>query len=143
MLMNEVGGGQPEQHLELPPSEAGAEIVKAPAEHDKSASEGAPGKQATPPAIQALPVVPDIPTVAPTASAHDDNQIVVSSPKTAKLPAADGNLIEKQWIQKAKEIVAETKNDPYKQKNEMSKAKADYIQKRFKKTIKTDDAVTA
>lgn len=141
--MNEAGGGQPEQHLELPPSEAGAESVGAPAEQDRPASEGAPGKQASPPAVQPLPAVPDVPSSVPATPAHDDNQIVVNSPKTAKLPASDGNRIEKQWIEKAKEIVAETKSDPYKQKNEMSKAKADYIQKRFKKSIKTDDAVAA
>lgn len=143
MLMNEVGGGQPERHSEIPSSETGVESITTPAEQDRPASEGAAGKQATPVAVQPLPVVPDIPSTLPVAPAHDDKQLVVNSPKTAALPATEGNLIEKQWIAKAKEIVAETKSDPYKQKNEMSKAKADYIQKRFKKTIKTDDAVTA
>lgn len=143
VLMNEAGGGQPEQHFELPQSERGIEAVKGLPEQDKQASEGAPGKQTSPPASQALPAIPDVPTAVPAGPAQDDSQIVVSSPKTAKLPAADSNRIEKQWIEKAKEIVAETKSDPYKQKNEMSRAKADYIQKRFKKSVKTDDAVAA
>ena len=141
--MNEAGGGQPEQQLNLPPAEAGAESVAIPEQQDRPASEGAAGKQATPAAAQPLPVIPDVPSPLPAAPARDDSQMAVSSPKTAKLPAADGNLIEKQWVTKAKEIVAETKSDPYKQKNEISKAKADYIQKRFKKTIRTDDTVTA
>ncbi|HZP55689.1 MAG TPA: hypothetical protein VFB03_02885 [Candidatus Saccharimonadales bacterium] len=62
---------------------------------------------------------------------------------TADLTAADADLIEKEWIERAKSIVAKTRDDPHLQKSEMSKAKADYIQKRYKKIIKTDDTVTA
>ena len=139
--MNEVGGGQPGQSFELLPTGENTENLKAPAETDRPASEASPGKQATPPAAQALPVIPDVPVAAPVADATDDNALQpVASPKTAKIPAKEGDLIEKQWIEKAKEIVAETKNDPYKQKDEMSRAKADYIQKRFKKNVKTDGA---
>jgi hypothetical protein len=59
---------------------------------------------------------------------------------TAGLPAADNDLIEKEWVAKAKNIVAQTRSDPHKQKNEMSRVKADYVQKRFNKTLKVDDA---
>jgi hypothetical protein len=53
------------------------------------------------------------------------------------------DLIEKEWVQKAKQIVSQTHDDPYKQKNQISRVKADYIQKRFNKTIKVDDATSA
>ncbi len=140
--MNETGGSEPKFEVAQPVE--GAESTKAPAEQAQPPPEAAPGKQATPAALQLPAVLPDVPVAAPAVPVRDDNIVPpVASPKTSKLPAADKNLIEKQWVQKAKEIVAETKSDPHKQKTEMSKAKADYIQKRFKKTVKTDDAVTA
>ena len=59
------------------------------------------------------------------------------------LQADDADLIEKQWVTRAKSIVAQTQDDPYKQKKEMGKVKAEYIKKRFNKTIPTDDPVSA
>lgn len=51
---------------------------------------------------------------------------------------ADSDRIEKQWIDRVKNVVRDTKDDPHKQKQEMSRVKAEYIKKRFNKTIKTD-----
>ncbi len=62
------------------------------------------------------------------------------SPLTKNLKAEDADLIEKQWIDKAKIIVEKTRSDPHMQKDQMSRIKADYIQKRYKKIIKTDEA---
>ncbi|MEK7096276.1 MAG: hypothetical protein AAB896_03240 [Patescibacteria group bacterium] len=140
--MNETGSGEPKFEVVQPVE--GAESTKTPVEQVQPASEAAPGKQ-TLPATPQLPVaLPDIPVATPALPVQDDNVgPPVASPKTSKLPAAEKNLIEKQWVQKAKEIVADTKSDPYRQKTEMSKAKADYIQKRFKKVIKTDDPFDA
>jgi hypothetical protein len=53
--------------------------------------------------------------------------------------AEDGDLIEKEWVTKAKEIVARTRNDPHQQNKQLSKMKADYLQKRYGKTIKTPE----
>ncbi len=143
--MNEAGGGEPKQHAEIAPqTEANEKSDDQAVEHQRPASqESAAGKQATPAAIQALPVIPDLPVAAPVVIPQDDVVAPVSSPTTAKLSAADADKIEKQWVDKAKTIVAQTKSDPYKRKNEMSKIKADYIGKRYNKAIKTDDAVAA
>ena len=139
--MNEAGGGEP-QNFEVVQPQKSPETAKGSVEQERPGQEAAPGKQAMPSAIRPLPVIPDVPPPqVPAAAPTDDAAVSVKSPKTAKLPAADSDLIEKQWVDKAKEIVAETKSDPYKQKHEMSKAKADYVQKRFKKIVKTDDAV--
>ena len=139
--MNEPGGGEPKFEVVQPVE--GAESNKTPLEQENPVAEAAPGKQALPVAAQLPAVIPDIPAASPALPIQDDSVASpVASPKTSKLPATEKNLIEKQWVQKAKEIVAETKSDPYKQKSEMSRAKADYIQKRFKKVIKTDDTVT-
>lgn len=57
---------------------------------------------------------------------------------TSMLHAADTDLIEKEWVAKAKEIVEQTKNDPYLQNKEVNKIRADYIKKRYNKEIKVD-----
>ncbi len=50
--------------------------------------------------------------------------------------ADDADLIEKEWIVKAKQIVEQTAKDPYRQNKEMSKVKADYLKKRYNKDLK-------
>jgi hypothetical protein len=45
--------------------------------------------------------------------------------------ADDVDLIEKEWVEKAKQIVAQTKNDPRIQSNELEKVKTAYQKKRF------------
>lgn len=76
-------------------------------------------------------------------ASNDDqatNSAAPASPTTSHLMADDNDLIEKEWIIKAKNIVNSTKNDPYLQNKEITKVKADYIHKRYGKTIKlTED----
>ena len=50
--------------------------------------------------------------------------------------ADDSDLIEKEWVNKAKHIVEQTKEDPYNQTKELNKMKADYLQKRYAKELK-------
>ena len=50
--------------------------------------------------------------------------------------ADDVDLIEKEWVKKAKEIVDATQGDPYKQNNQINKMKVEYIKKRYNKDIK-------
>ncbi len=57
------------------------------------------------------------------------------SPATAE----DIDLIEKEWVEKAKQIVEQTKNDPREQNIALGKMKADYLKKRFNKAIKTEN----
>lgn len=44
--------------------------------------------------------------------------------------------LDKEWINKAKLIVEQTKHDPYIQSREIGRAKADYLRIRFNKHIK-------
>lgn len=53
--------------------------------------------------------------------------------------ADDADLIEKEWVDKAKEIVAQTSHDPYLQNKEMNKVRADYMKKRYNKDIKLNE----
>ena len=60
---------------------------------------------------------------------------------TTDSPAAadDTDLIEKEWVNKAKAIVERTREDPYTQNRELNKFKADYMQKRYNKEIKISE----
>ena len=49
--------------------------------------------------------------------------------------AADIDLIEKEWVLKAKQIVEKTSEDPFTQQEELSKMKAEYLKKRYKRNI--------
>ncbi len=53
--------------------------------------------------------------------------------------ADDIDLIEKEWVEKAKEIVDKTRSNPYLQNKAISEMKADYIKKRYNKDLTKDD----
>ena len=57
--------------------------------------------------------------------------------QTSGLIADDADLIEKEWVLKAKAIVAHTRSDPHQQNIEMTNIKADYLKKRYNKDLKT------
>lgn len=59
--------------------------------------------------------------------ANDVNNTTSTNP----IVAADEDLIEKEWVDKAKKIINETKNDPYKQEQAISGLRSDYINKRY------------
>ena len=53
--------------------------------------------------------------------------------------AEDVDLIEKEWVRKAKEIVDQTTGDPYVQNQQINQMKVEYIKKRYGKDIKQGD----
>jgi len=57
----------------------------------------------------------------------------------APIIADDNDLIEKEWVLKAKEIVARTRHDPYQQNKEVERIKADYMKKRYNKDIRVTE----
>lgn len=68
----------------------------------------------------------------------DNNQPPATSSSGPAI-ADDVDLIEKEWVDKAKSIVHEYKHDPHNQEKEVGQLKADYQQKRYGKTIKTSE----
>jgi hypothetical protein len=50
--------------------------------------------------------------------------------------ADDKDVIEPEWVHKAKSIVRSTIDDPYKQSEDLTVLKADYMQKRYNKIVK-------
>ncbi len=61
------------------------------------------------------------------------------SPQSIPVQASDSDLIEQEWVHKAKAIVEQTKNDPHRQNEEINKFKAEYIKKRYNREIKVDE----
>lgn len=53
--------------------------------------------------------------------------------------AEDTDLIEKEWVQKAKDLIKKTQNDPHVQSRELNIFKADYMQKRYNKVLKLSE----
>ena len=101
----------------------------------------APEKSGNQPKQPALPAVPDdIPTADQPVIAAPPQDVTAPIPVDPKAVAADTDNIEREWVDKVKNIIAHTQEDPHLQKEQMSKIKAEYIQKRFNKTIKTDEA---
>jgi hypothetical protein len=63
-------------------------------------------------------------------------QPVADGKDDTPLLAADDDLIEKEWVEKAKKVIEETKHDPHMQEQAVSRLQADYLQKRYNKTVK-------
>ena len=53
--------------------------------------------------------------------------------------AGDNNRIEKPWVTKLKQIIANTKDDPHAQTESIVRVRADYIRKRYNKDIKLNN----
>lgn len=81
-------------------------------------------------ATQAAPASSvSLPVAQPAAPATTDDN------STAHLTANDEDRIEKEWVDKAKKVIAETREDPHQQSYEVSKMQTDYLSKRFGKQI--------
>lgn len=92
------------------------------------ASEHAAQAQAS---ISAQPIPVTLPTPVPIA---DDT---TSSTAADDLPAvaADEDLIEKEWVDKAKQVISETRDDPAARERQVGKLQADYLKKRYGKEL--------
>lgn len=93
--------------------------------------------QANSAVAQAVSDITQVQTPATTSSSNDDQS-------NTPVIADDSDVIEKEWVDKAKGIVAKTQGDPHAKSNELTYLKKDYMQKRYGKMIKTpnDNSVT-
>lgn len=57
------------------------------------------------------------------------------SATSAPLVAADEDLIEKEWVDKAKEIIEATKDDPHARTDRVNALQREYLQKRYGKVV--------
>ena len=68
-----------------------------------------------------------VPTAVPSVATTTDDQTVTAAPVTA----SDDDLIEKEWVDRAKKIVSDTRDDPFQQENAVSALQKDYLKKRY------------
>lgn len=54
----------------------------------------------------------------------------------------NSDALDEEWVSKAKAIVERTKNDPYAESKELSRAKADYLRVRYNKQLKVSEEQT-
>jgi len=110
------------------PEQAPSATPETPPTPEKT-PEVAPEEQVAAPmptAPVATPTMPaPVPTVAPVAD--DDSMPAV---------ADDVDVIEMEWVNKAKQIIKDTKDDPYAQEQAVEKLQRDYLKKRYGKEIK-------
>ena len=127
----------PQSSFELPAPQPTGEgeindqkIEQAPSRPERASSPSGQPVASQPPSPQ-VPVQPQAatkPVTQPTQSTQ--NPII----------ADDNDLIEKEWVVKAKQIVSATRDDPHTQNREINRFKADYLKKRYNKDIKLEDA---
>ena len=113
------------QNVERAPMPASPEVgVEQSPERFEQRSEAAraviAAQPVLPPPVVALPQ-PASPAQSQSAPANDDLPLV----------ANDDDLIEREWVDKAKKIIVETKDDPYRREQEVGRLQADYLRKRY------------
>lgn len=81
-------------------------------------------------ASQPLPTLP-----APVSSLSATDTTTVAQSDDSPIVAADEDLIEKEWVDKAKKVIAQTKDDPFVREQQVKQLQIDYIKKRYGKAI--------
>lgn len=120
------------QNLERNPLEIAPErhIEQGKEQYSEQRNEVNPGVSA-PPVLPSPVVLPTPPPPQPSTNGAG------ASTATDDLPlvANDDDLIEKEWVDKAKKIIVETKDDPHRREQEVGKLQADYLRKRYGKEL--------
>lgn len=108
---------QPEQGGERPavPEVQPGQVQPAPAAGEPAPAAGIP------------PVTP-----APAPASPPPQPAADSNPQLAD----DVDVIEKEWVDRAEKIIAETKDDPYREEEAVEDLQIDYLKKRYGKDIK-------
>lgn len=91
-----------------------------------------PTQNMSSPALPPTLTLPAVPRQQPVIN----NVVKSTTLPVVPMTADDGDLIEKEWVDKAKKIVESFREDPHRQSKELTLFKADYMQKRYNKTIK-------
>lgn len=82
------------------------------------------------------PVLPT-PAIDPVTNSLHSDAASLDDAATSDLPVAanDEDLIEKEWVDKLKSVISDTKNDPYRREQEVARVQKDYLKKRYGKDL--------
>lgn len=128
----------PEKNLEnpVPSPENGGQFdsqEKGERSHEREQNMKQIDRENSPPI--APPVTPLPLPAAPLPSAAPQPVVDTTGPAIA----SDDDLIEKEWVDKAKKIITDTQNDPYRREQEVTKLQVDYLRKRYGKELGTSN----
>jgi hypothetical protein len=76
-------------------------------------------------------------TIIPTPVANKQSVVHDTTSQSSPLVANYDDLIEKDWVDRAKKIVSETQNDPKQRDDRINVLKVDYVKKRFGRELGT------
>lgn len=141
-----------EKFMDLPPVKPPAKTGEAQPSAQNAQQEAAPVKQLGTERNPELPAAQG--QGAPSATQAQTNQVSQQSMPpsdnesndassvltTTAMPgiADDSDLIEKEWVEKAQEVIKRTKDDPHTQSKELGQVKAEYLKKRFDRKLNSD-----
>lgn len=114
-------------------SHLGASETKGEQGHEREQNMQQVDRENTPPVPAPVTPLPPTPVPVPvTAQPATDDSV-------GPTIAGDDDLIEKEWVDKAKKIIATTQNDPYRREQEVTKLQIDYLRKRYGKELGTSN----
>lgn len=130
----QAGEQQPTNNAEagydVPPNYALPELSP---EHSQEtaqkSNERSPIEMAPPAPQQPLPPIPPPSTYA--SQQPNDADTITSNP----INANDDDMIEKEWVNRAKQILTQTKDDPYAREKAIGELQRDYLMKRYGKQL--------
>lgn len=119
------------ENLPPPPAESGERVPVLPAP-EAGVETGAERKEqaADTRAASADAAGAAVPAQNPVTPLVQDD-ITPPASVTGPTIAADEDVIEKEWVDRAKKVVNDTKDDPYERSNQVTALQNDYQQKRF------------
>lgn len=124
----------PESIPSLPTPETSPEIPMPTPERGESSGGGERGAEQSNSA-QAAYGAQAIPVTLPTPVVSDDDAATQAATDDMPAVAADEDLIEKEWVDKAKRIIADTHDDPAARERQVGRLQADYLKKRYGKEL--------
>lgn len=120
---------QVESSYEIPPNFSSPEIESgssAERAEQRSVVELAPPPPPVAPPVQSV-AMPTVTAPAPVAPPQQPSQNPVS--------ASDDDTIEKEWVVRAKQVIAQTKDNPYAREKAIGELQRDYLMKRYGRQI--------
>lgn len=123
----------PESIPHVPIPESSPESPLPSPERGSSATPERAPEQST--AAQSSLAAQPIPVTLPTPVPSADDTSTTTTDDTSPAIAADEDLIEKEWVDKAKQIINDTKDDPAARERQVGRLQADYLKKRYGKDL--------
>jgi len=125
---------QPESHPSSRPQPQGE--LGIPLSHEVSSSVPERAGEMRPITQPISPAPAVVSQSAPVVAQPSAGTTTPTTDPATPLVADDVDVIEKEWVDKAKKIVGSTREDPHSQEQQVSKLQADYLMKRYNKQIK-------